>query len=220
MKTKSTFSELLMFAPLLIATLYVATIWQQVPARVASHFDASGNADDWSDKSTVAWLGIGLPVFMYVLLRFLPNIDPKGRLQSPNYQRLRFIIMLFVSLPLAGVFYVAIHPTDSQAFLNPMLALSSLLVAGLGNYMTTIKPNWFVGIRTPWTLESETVWRKTHHMGGRVLFAGGLLAAVLALVVPMPYTVAVVMAVILTTALIPVVYSYIYSRQEKAHQLN
>ena len=220
MKTKSTISELLMFAPLLIAALYVSIIWQQIPARMASHFDLTGNADGWANKSTVAWEGIGLTVFMYVLLRFLPAISLKGRLQSANYHKLRFIIMLLIPVPLVGVFYMATHPTDSQAFLSPLLALVSLLMAGIGNYMTNIKPNWFVGIRTPWTLMSETVWRKTHHMGGRLLFAGGLLAAVLALVVPMPYTVAVVMGVILTATIIPVVYSYIYFRQEKTHQLS
>lgn len=220
MKTNSTSTELLMLAPLLLTITYVATLWNQLPARIPVHYDALGNVNGWADKDAMAWEGIGLLVFMYVLLRFLPRVDPKGRLQSANFQKIRFVIMLFLPLIMAGIFYMAAHPSDSKALLGPELALVSLLIAGIGNYMTTVKPNWFVGIRTPWTLDNETVWRKTHQLGGRLMVAGGLLSAVLALIVPMPYTVAIVAGIIILSALIPTVYSYIYFRQEKAHQLN
>ncbi len=220
MKTNSTSTELLMLAPLLLTITYVATLWNQLPARIPVHYDALGNVNGWADKDAMAWEGIGLLVFMYVLLRFLPRVDPKGRLQSANFQKIRFVIMLFLPLIMAGIFYMAAHPSGSKALLGPELALVSLLIAGIGNYMITVKPNWFVGIRTPWTLDNETVWRKTHQLGGRLMVAGGLLSAVLALIVPMPYTVAVVAGIIILSALIPTVYSYIYFRQEKAHQLN
>lgn len=220
MKTTPTSAELIMLAPTLLTIIYVATLWNQLPALTPVHYDALGNVNGWTDKNIAAWEGIGLIVFMYLLLRFLPNIDPKGGLQSANFQKIRFVVMLFLPLIMASIVYMAAHPSDSKALMGPELALVSLLIAGIGNYMTTVKPNWFVGIRTPWTLESETVWRKTHQLGGRLMVAGGLLSAVLALIVPMPYTVSVVTGIIIASALIPTVYSYIYFRQEKAQQLN
>jgi uncharacterized membrane protein len=133
---------------------------------------------------------------------------------------MRVLITLFFSAINGLVFYMAAHQSDKNKLISSLLALTALLIAGLGNYMTTVKPNYFVGIRTPWTLQSDAVWRKTHQMGGRWMVAGGLLSAVLVFVVPMPYTVGVVVGIILLSTIIPVVYSYIYFRQEKARQLS
>ncbi|GAB3886146.1 SdpI family protein [Spirosoma agri] len=220
MKTTSTTTEILMTIPWLIAIVYVTSIWPELPATMPSHYDLSGTVNGWSPKVELAWLSLGMGVFLYLLFRFLPKIDPKGRLQSANFQKLRFVMMLFLAALQASLFYLAVHQSTSQALLGPELALVSLMLAGIGNYITTVKPNWFIGIRTPWTLSSENVWRRTHQLGGRWMVAGGLLAALLAIVVPAPYTVGVVVGIILTASFIPIVYSYIYYRQEKARQFS
>ncbi|WP_338868933.1 SdpI family protein [Spirosoma sp. SC4-14] len=220
MKTKSTTAELLMVAPWLLAILYVASIWNQLPANMPIHYDASGNVNGWESKNVVGGAGLLLAVLLYLLFRYLPNLDPRGRLQSANYQKLRFVMMLFLAAILVTIFYLAIHQESSKSLLRPELALISLLIAAIGNYLTSIKPNFFVGIRTPWTLSSDAVWRKTHQLGGRLMVAGGLVGAVLALIVPMPYTVWAVVGIILIASLIPVVYSYVYFQREKNHQFN
>lgn len=205
-----------MLAPL----VYLGIIWNQLPAEIATHYDLNGNPNDWTPKQTAA-LSIGsLSIFLYVVLRFIPVIDPKGQLQTSNYQKLRFAVTLLFAAIMGWLFYIAAHPTEGKMSTGVILALVGVLLAGMGNYMTTIKPNWFVGIRTPWTLDSEVVWRKTHRMGGRLMVVGGLLSTILALVLPMSYKVTCVMGVILLTTLIPVIYSYVYFRQEKARQLN
>lgn len=220
MKTKSITTELLMIAPWLLAIIYVASIWKLLPANMPIHYDASGNVNGWQNKNTVAWVGLGTALFIYLLLRYVPKLDPRGRLESSNYQKMRFVLMLLLPIPQVLVFYLAIHQESSKSLLGPVLALVSITIAAIGNYLTSIKPNFFVGIRTPWTLSSDAVWRKTHQLGGRLMVAGGLVGAVLALVVPTPYTVWVVVAVILIVSLIPVVYSYVYFQREKTHQLN
>ncbi|MVM37365.1 DUF1648 domain-containing protein [Spirosoma sp. HMF3257] len=220
MKTNSTFTELLMIAVMLSPLVYLAFIWNQLPAEIAIHFDLEGNPNDWQRKETAALLFVSLSVILYLTLRFLPKIDPRGQLQSANYQKLRFAVTLLFAAIMGWLFYMAAHRAEGKLSVGMLLALIGLLLAGMGNYITTVKPNWFVGIRTPWTLENEVVWRKTHRLGGRLMVAGGLLSALLALIVPLTYKVGVFMTVTALTVLIPVVYSYIYYRQEKAHQLN
>ncbi|WP_020605683.1 SdpI family protein [Spirosoma spitsbergense] len=220
MKTNTTAAEVLMITLVLAPLAYVALIWNELPTEIATHYTISGKPDGWMRKENAAlFLGV-LSVFLYLVLRYLPNIDPKGHLQTANFLKMRVLITLFFSAINGLVFYMAAHQSDKNKLISSLLALTALLIAGLGNYMTTVKPNYFVGIRTPWTLQSDAVWRKTHQMGGRWMVAGGLLSAVLVFVVPMPYTVGVVVGIILLSTIIPVVYSYIYFRQEKARQLS
>ncbi|GAB3946190.1 SdpI family protein [Spirosoma harenae] len=217
MKTKVLSTEILMIGTLLIPFIYLGIIWNQLPAEITTHYDLSGTPNGWMPKGTAALFMGGLSVLIYCVLRFLPGIDPKGSLLSSNYNRLRFVVTLTLATITGGLWYMAGHQGSGPSAVGGLFAIMGVMIAGIGNYLTTVKPNWFVGIRTPWTLSSEIVWRKTHRMGGRLLVAGGLLSAVLALVVPMPYTIGVVTGVILLVSAIPVVYSYIYFRQENAH---
>jgi uncharacterized membrane protein len=220
MKPNSTFSEIVLILLLITPFIYLGIIWNQLPAEIAIHYDLLGKPDDWARKETAALLMGSMSVLLYLLLRFLPAIDPKKQLQSSNFQKIRLVITLTMAVITGWLWYMAGHQTHQKMLVSLLLALISLMLAGIGNYLTTIKPNWFVGIRTPWTLGNEVVWRKTHQMGGRLMVAGGLLSAVMAIVVPMPYTAGVVVGIMMITLLIPVVYSYIYFRQEKTRQLN
>lgn len=221
MKPNST-TEGLIVALLLAPFVYVALIWNGLPAEMATHYNLNDRPDGWQHKETAALIMGGMAVLLYALLRYLPRFDPKERLQTSNYQKLRVVVTGFFAAVTVWQFYTATHPTNGGPgpSVNVVLALTGLLLAGVGNYLTSLKPNYFVGIRTPWTLESETVWRRTHRLGGRLLVAGGLLAALLALVVPMPYTLGAVMGVIGLVTGVPVVYSYVYFRREKAGQFN
>jgi len=96
-----------------------------------------------------------------------------------------------------------------------MLSLSGLLFAIMGNYMSTIKPNYFAGIRLPWTLENADNWKKTHALAGRIWFGGGLLLAIICLFLP-PAVAFVAFFISLTLMiLIPCIYSYnLYKKQK------
>ena len=220
MKTNSTSVEVLIIALLLVPFVYLAFIWNQLPARIATHYDLQGHANDWMLKETSVLVLSILSAVIYLLLRYLPNIDPKGKLQSGNYQKLRVVITLFFAAMMSWLWYVAGHQSETRLSVAAILALAGLMFAGIGNYLTTVKPNWFVGIRTPWTLESDEVWRKTHRLGGRLMVVGGLLSVVLSFAVPMPYTVGAVVGVLILVSLVAVVYSYVYFRQEKTRQRN
>jgi uncharacterized membrane protein len=80
----------------------------------------------------------------------------------------------------------------------------------LGNYFQAVRPNYFIGIRTPWTLENEQTWKKTHRLGGRLWMAGGILIAILSLIIWNNLAIAITFGVILSVmVMVPVVYSYL-----------
>lgn len=220
MKTNSTSLEALMITLVLAPLLYMGINWNQLPATLTTQYDLQGNPSNWMPKEMTALFFGGLSVLVYVLLRYLPRIDPTGNRQPATYQKLRLVVGVMLAVTLCWVIYTAIHPVGLHTSVNVLLILVSLMLAGMGNYLTTLKPNYYVGFRTPWTMQSHTVWRQTHQLGGRLLFMGGLLSVILMLLTPAAYQVSVFMVIVLVTTLIPLVYSYIYFRREKAQQTN
>ena len=99
--------------------------------------------------------------------------------------------------------------------MTPVLVVVGLLVAVLGNYMKTVKPNYFIGIRTPWTLENAEIWNKTHRLGGILWFAGGLLIAVAALLLDVTALLPAFFTAIGIMVGVPLVYSYVLFRKMK-----
>ena len=89
-----------------------------------------------------------------------------------------------------------------------------LLFIFLGNYITRVEPNWFVGIRTPWTLSSDTVWRKTHRTGGWLMVLGGLVIAACAFL-PQGAFLPLFIPAIVVIAVVPIVQSYVLWKREQ-----
>ena len=89
-----------------------------------------------------------------------------------------------------------------------------LLFIFLGNFLTRVEPNWFIGIRTPWTLSSDTVWRKTHRTGGWVFVLGGFVLASGAFL-PHGAFLPLFVVTILFMPLIPIVQSYVLWKREQ-----
>ncbi|MEC8832569.1 MAG: SdpI family protein, partial [Bacteroidota bacterium] len=84
-----------------------------------------------------------------------------------------------------------------------------------GNYFKTIKANYFIGIRTPWTLENESVWKETHKLGGKIWFAGGLLIILSSLIFNEKINIIIYMSCIAIMVLVPVIYSYLLFKKLK-----
>jgi uncharacterized membrane protein len=218
MNTKSSSNEAFLLVLLLLPFVYLGLIWTQLPATIPGHYGPNGKPDRYDSKEQLALAMGALTVFLYVVFRFVPRLDPRKNLNSALYQKIRWVILVFWAAFLAWFWTISWKGIEPETLGVSTLVGVGLLIACLGNLMHSVKPNYFVGIRTPWTLESETVWRKTHHLGSRVMVAGGVLSAAAALFIPMPYTIAVVMGLFVVAILVPVVYSYIYYRQEKTRQ--
>jgi len=185
MKPRFSVWAALTLAAALLPGLYLASRWSGLPAVVPTHFDLHGQANGYGSRATLPWLVVGLPLLLYLLLQFLPRLDPKRGLDpaNPNWPKLRLVVQLLVAGAVGLVVFGA-GGGGIQAVWQPALAGLLLLSALLGNYLSTVPPNYFVGIRTPWTLESPVVWASTHRLAGRLFFGAGLLGAALVLTLP------------------------------------
>lgn len=199
----------------LIPFIYLAFIWNQLPETVPMHWNIKGEIDRYGSKNQL-WLttfmiaGIG-----YFLFLVLPKIDPKGKLNSMGNKlnHLRFALSIFMS---AMAIFIIYSVQQSESKLTFIFILIGLLFTILGNYFKTIKPNYFIGIRTPWTLENEEVWKKTHLFGGKLWFVAGLLIFILSLIIPDNYSFYVLITVTVIISILPIIYSYLEFKKLKA----
>lgn len=195
----------------LIPLLFLLIFWNQFPAQVPTHFDISGNPNGFTEKNML-YLNPGLLCLgIYFLMLILPIIDPKKKIQEMGNKyytlRLSFAI-IFAVLSLHTLYSGIAGDIFGSSFTQ--MAIGVILLV-LGNYFQTIRPNYFIGIRSPWTLESESVWKKTHALAGKLWMVGGLAIIALSLMLTNSDVLfAVFMSIIIFIALFPIVYSYSY----------
>ncbi|MFD2248299.1 SdpI family protein [Pontibacter ruber] len=215
MKTTSLTREIILWFIILVPLAYLALSWNELPERVPVHFNVQGEADGWAGKTSLIGIVFLTTVVMNLLLLLIPKIDPKRKLayMGSKYDQLRFILVGFMAALAMFVIYNAVHEDTFQ--INILFLLLGAMFVGLGNYFQAIKPNYFIGIRTPWTLESEHVWRKTHRLGGRLWMIGGLLMMVLALLPFDQFRQVLFLVIVGVLVLIPVIYSFLESRKEQ-----
>jgi uncharacterized membrane protein len=208
--------ELPIIGIVLMPFIYLAFIWNTLPAKVPTHWNYKGEADHWGDKFSLLGLLFMLPVFTYLLMLIIPKIDPKKKisLMGGKFYQLKFFLVLIMSLIAFFILYI----TKNSNFSNPNLdfVLAGLLLMVLGNYFKVIQPNYFIGIRTPWTLENTEVWKATHLFAGKLWFIGGLVILIGALTVTGNSFSIVFISLILFLAIVPMGYSYIkFKEMEK-----
>ena len=213
---KSAFSpwNILTAMALLAAPAYLALTWAQLPAQIPTHFGLDGHANGFTAKADIWLLAVALPLGTFALLAALPYFDPKKRLDagSANFQKLRLALVALVSGLAVYSLYVALHPGPNPGGGVTILLGGFFLL--LGNYLTTVQPNYFVGLRTPWTLESPTVWARTHRLAGRLFVGVGLLSMVLGFVLPPEQSTLALVILVLGTAAVATAYSWFAFRQE------
>ncbi|MDZ7771405.1 MAG: SdpI family protein [Balneolaceae bacterium] len=193
---------------LLLPYVLIPFIGGQVPDQVPTHWNIQGQADGFSDKSFVLWWFPLFAIVTYLLILVVPLIDPKKRIsidQKP-LPALRLLLPLFF----LGMYTVMIMPTFKpgwdQSFM--VFLLVTLLFLIFGNYLRTLKPNYFIGLRTPWTLEDPDNWRKTHELGSKLWIGTSLLLLVVAFFVPAAVYSKLFFAGVMVMAIVPLAYSF------------
>lgn len=189
--------------------------YPSLPEQVPSHWNAAGEVDGWMSRTAAVFLlpalGLGLGLF----LLYLPNIDPlranieqfRGAYNGFGVGFVAFLLFVHILTLLAGLGV----PFNMTTALIPALAL---LMFGIGLLLERARPNWFAGIRTPWTLSSPTVWDKTHRLGSRLYKLSSALI-LLGLALPPETAFLLIMVLVLGVSLVTVVYSYIAYRAEQ-----
>ncbi len=202
----------------LLPAAYLFHIYPTLPASLPIHFGIDGKPDGYGDKNdllkTIAILMI-TDIAIYFLLRFLPAIDPKktASLGEGLFQKLALTVVFFLSG--LGVIILIASTHQGIQINNILLPALGIMFAFIGNLMHNIKPNYFAGIRTPWTLEDPENWRETHRLASKLWFVGGIVLTVLTLILPAVASFVVFMISVAILALVPVIYSFIYFKKHQ-----
>jgi uncharacterized membrane protein len=214
MKTNSKL-EWLMILIVLIPMAYLAIVWKTLPDTIPMHFDIKGDANGFGTKTEFLLFVFVINPLLYLLMKVIPKIDPKGKVDATEkqYASLRIILSLLFSAMSCYIIYVTLHNTSStNNFLFILLGVFFIL---LGNYIQTVKPNYFVGIRTPWALENQDNWRYTHRLGGKTMVICGIVASLAAVLVPAQIAGKIFFASVIIMVAIPFAFSYRYYLQNK-----
>ncbi|MBS4211205.1 MULTISPECIES: SdpI family protein [Neobacillus] len=199
------------FGLFLVVITFIATwiAYPYLPEQVANHWNYKGEPNSFVHKSRGAFLLPGIMLVFYVMRILLPKIDPK----KSNYQRFGSAYSWIMNGILLFLFlFQAVQITSELGIIEPQHVipeLIGLLFIFIGNLSPKFKPNYFIGIRTPWTLANEDVWRKTHRFGGKVFVVLGILMLFVPIIPAAIQVYYVAIAIIVSLALI-VLSSYYF----------
>ncbi|WBX67954.1 SdpI family protein [Tenacibaculum dicentrarchi] len=201
-------NEIPLIAIVSLPFIYLAYIWNELPEKVPMHWNIKGEIDRFGEKSELLLIPILLPLLIYIIFLIVPKIDPKNKISKMGnkYQHIKILLTTFMSILALFIIYTA----KNQSFANPnyIVLLIGILYIILGNYFKTIKANYFIGIRTPWTLENEIVWKETHKLGGKMWFVGGIIVVISSLILEKQLNFTLFMIITGIITIIPIAFSY------------
>lgn len=190
-------------------------IYPHLPEQVASHWNLRGEVDGYASRT---WGAFGLPLMtaaIYLLMLLLPSIDPRKQ----NYQKFAGAYRLFRAVMV--LFMTGLYVVVVASALGGQIPVGRVVITGMallfiviGNFMGQIRQNYFVGIKTPWTLANEVVWQKTHRLAARLWVGAGLIGLVAAFAGGTAGAGLLGISLVLAVVF-PIVFSYLeYRRQQ------
>lgn len=209
--------ELLIILLLLVPMAYLAIIWPTIPETIGTNYDMQGVPLRVGDKNELLLLMIFLFLtnfLLYCLFRYIPKTDEGSNLPQEHpagyqraYYRIRFLIHLYLAL-FTCILIFMIH--IGKEFLLERWAFVGvgLLIVIVGFYLRTLKPNNFIGVRTPWTLLSPQVWAETHKMASLLWVIAGFVMMIAGFIMQVVSGVFVVIIIAAMIAVLPYIYSY------------
>lgn len=183
--------------------------WPSLPDPIPTHWGIDGRPDSWMPKLPGALIGPGIATFLYLLMTVLPFIDPRSR-NWEAFGGIYPVIKTGLAALLLFITYLTLSAAVSAGHVlatSPLMLGIGLLFVVLGNYLPKVRSNFFVGIRTPWTLSSDEVWYRTHRVGGRFMVVMGL-ATMASAWLPPSWAFAIVTGSAMGLAVVSFGYSY------------
>jgi uncharacterized membrane protein len=215
MTRKYYLAGILLIGAALAATLFA---YPHLPLRVPTHWDARGEPNGYSPRWALFLLGPGLMAAILLLFRFLPWLSPKH--WEVESFRSTYLYIMVVLVCLIGYVNGVTLWADLGRPINVGKAVIGgvcLLFALLGNVLGKVRRNFYIGVRTPWTLANERVWNATHRLAAKTFVAGGLVGLALT---AMGTSALSPFISLMAGTLVPVVYSLVFYKQlERSGQL-
>jgi uncharacterized membrane protein len=204
-------SDVLGLLLVLAAFVVVGLKYAGLPDPMPTHWNAAGQVNGWMPKFWGAFLVPIIMAAVWLTFLVLPRISPHGFEMEPFLRAWGILKVTILALLLfVGVLVLRAAATGGELSQTPLFFGMGILFIVMGNLLGKVTRNFFVGIRTPWTLANEEVWYRTHRLGGKLFVAAGVVVAAMALsgVYVWPIFVSIGLA-----GLIPVVYSYVIYRR-------
>ncbi|PID28265.1 MAG: hypothetical protein CSB55_05555 [Candidatus Cloacimonadota bacterium] len=216
MKNKKFTAALVIIIIEVIISLAIAS---QIPAdgKIPIHWNFKGEVDGYAGKQLGIFLFPAINLLISAMMFFMPLYSVRYKKSEDRFAKLLpdFNLIMIIFFAMIHIFMLLIATGRINSEINPIFMLTGFLFMFIGNLLPKVPSNFFLGIRTPWTLSSETVWRKTHRLGGINFFASGILMILMSFgknFNPVVNTALSVFIVIFT--LIPIVFSFIWHKRE------
>jgi len=202
------------FLIVIIAFILAGVLYSRMPDRMASHWGLSGEVNGYMSKSWGLFMPPAIILILFLFFLILPRLDPlkKNIKEFENYYYgfITIIILFLFYIYLLTIFWNQGCKIDIIRFLIPGFAI---LMYAAGVVMAKSKQNWFLGIRTPWTLSSEIVWNKTHQLGAK-LFETSAIISLIGFFVKQ-YAIWLIIIPVILSAITAFIYSYLIYKKEK-----
>ncbi len=198
-----------------VAILAGLLLWSRLPDPMPAHWNAAGEIDGYMSKFWGVFLIPIISISLAGLFLIIPNIDPLKANIAQFRSTFNWFIVVFVVYMLY-VYALTLFAALGTSFNMTLMLLPAvgLLFIGTGYLMNGAKRNFFIGIRTPWTLSSDTVWDETHKLGSKLFMLGGVVTILCAFLGESGIW--IMLVAMLGAALVPIVYSYVlYQRETK-----
>lgn len=199
----------------LLPVVVTAVFYSRLPAEIPMQWDFGGQVG--YEAKWHLWIVAGMAPLFAVLFYFLPRFDPKRKNYgkfSDAYSGFRIMLDLFLTAMCGICIAEGLRPGMVDVP-TVVCLLVSLLMVFLGNIMPKFRMNWYCGLKTPWTLSSETVWTKTHRAAGRMMFAAGIIGAAGSFIPNEIAKFVLVFAPMAAATIIPTVLSWRWYRAEQ-----
>jgi len=208
-------SEIIILAIIFLSFAIGIYSYPQMPEQVASHWNAQGQVNGHMSKFWGIFLMPVISAGMFLLLIIIPGIDPlKSNIQQfrKHYDGFVVLIMCFLFyLYLLTIFWNSGYTFNMIVFLSPGF---SVLFYYSGVLIENAKRNWFIGIRTPWTMSSDKVWDKTHKIGGKLFKIAGVIT--LLAIFFNSFAIIFILVPVILISIYTIVYSYFEYQKEKS----
>lgn len=200
---------------IVIGFIITFMFYDKLPQQVPIHWNSAFEADNFISKPLGAYFAPLMNMGMFILLLILPKIDPKAQNYKDFTKFYNIFRVFFHSLIL--IIQISIILVALKVNINIglyMMILGCIAAIVFGNYLSTIRFNYFVGVKTPWTLASEHVWKKTHRIMGHICVTIGFVGLIGIFILSKPVWGHMMMSCIIGWALFGFIYSYVVFRNE------
>jgi uncharacterized membrane protein len=205
-----------LFSICLIGAMFIGgfILFPSLPEKIPTHWNMLGEIDGYMHKNIGVWIFPVMTLIIYILFHIIPSLDPnkgKYKLFQEEWQIIQTVFVAFFSYIYAITLYIALYPT--QKFMPLSFIGFGIFFILLGNYLSKIRQNFFIGIKVPWTLSNEDNWNKTHRYASWLFVGTGIITLIEAYFIW--YAPVIIFGGIMLSAILPIMYSFLLFKKKE-----